>query len=219
MPDWRQHSCETQALQDPTKLCHCTSVEKNIKRRLWRAFFAFQTLQVTQAWSRTKKPQCDAFFSGCCFVITFPFYSSLSREAWHLLCWKINITPAVKQPNLPVWPTNGHSSLYPPILLSQSAAVLLRWVGPRQLLRRISILSGARALLHTDASFIREVSSHRRCGLVMISRDYGWLMVGKYIRNHGLRDGEGISLTLVDLHWSTANEWGLAASSYLPTDK
>lgn len=61
--------------------------------------------------------------------------------------------------------------------------------------------------------------THRRCGLVMISRDYGWLMVGKYIRNHRLREGEGISLTLADLHWSTANEWGLAASSYLPTDK
>ncbi len=63
------------------------------------------------------------------------------------------------------------------------------------------------------------IVTHRRCGLVMISRDYGWLMVGKYIRNHRLREGEGISLTLADLHWSTANEWGLAASSYLPTDK
>lgn len=25
----------------------------------------------------------------------------------------------------------------------------------------------------------------------MISRDYGWLMVGKYIRNHQLREEEG----------------------------
>lgn len=63
------------------------------------------------------------------------------------------------------------------------------------------------------------IITHRRCGLVMISRDYGWLMVGKYIRNHWLCEGEGISLTIADLHWSTANEWGLAASSYLPTDK
>lgn len=50
----------------------------------------------------------------------------------------------------------------------------------------------------------------RRCGLVMISRDYSWLMVGKYIRNHGLMGGG--SFTLADLHWSTANEWGLVAS-------
>lgn len=44
------------------------------------------------------------------------------------------------------------------------------------------------------------IVTHRRCGLVMISRDYGWLMVGKYIRNHRLWEGEGISLTLADLH-------------------
>lgn len=44
------------------------------------------------------------------------------------------------------------------------------------------------------------IVTHRRCGLVMISRDYGWLMVGKYIRNHWLWEGEGISLTLADLH-------------------
>lgn len=35
------------------------------------------------------------------------------------------------------------------------------------------------------------IVTHRRCGLVMISRDYGWLMVGKYIRNHRLWKGGG----------------------------
>lgn len=38
-----------------------------------------------------------------------------------------------------------------------------------------------RCLLHQGS-----IVTHRRCGLVMISRDYGWLMVGKYIRNHRL---------------------------------
>ncbi len=105
--------------------------------------------------------------------------------------------------------------------LSSQQSALLHWVGPRQRSQRSSSLSSARRSRKTPMppSWGKYRHTHRRCGLVMISRDYGWLMVGKYIRSHRLREGEGISLTLADLHWSTANEWGLAASSYLPTDK
>lgn len=90
-------------------------------------------------------------------------------------------------------PTNHHSS--PPSVhqFLLSAAVRRRWIGgPQQLSARSPGLSSARARSrNADASFIREVSSHRRCGLAMISGDYGWLMVGKYIRNHRLREGGG----------------------------
>lgn len=150
------------------------------------------------------------------------FYSAPYIGTQPPLCWEINNTWAeliTKQQNPAIWPTKPHSSLCPSILLFPSLHQFSFRVGPLQLSQRSSSLSSAKELVNTDASFIREVSSHRRCGLVMISRDYDWLMVGKYIRNHRLWEGEGILLTLADLHWSTANEWGLAASSYLPTDK
>ncbi len=90
-------------------------------------------------------------------------------------------------------------SSYPPLplsavcprTLSGPSAALAEELQPQQ-------CPGARehgCLLHQGS-----IVTHRRCGLVMISRDYGWLMVGKYSRNHQLWEGEGISLTLADLH-------------------
>lgn len=85
----------------------------------------------------------------------------------------------------------SQQSILPSSLILQP--VLLRWRGPRQLFGRRSSFSSDQAPVSTDASFIREVSSHtEECGLVMISRDYGWLMVGKYIRNRRLwQSGRG----------------------------
>lgn len=122
------------------------------------------------------------------------FYSVPHRGTQPPLCRPINNTWTkliAKQQKAAIWPRDDHSS---PRLSSSSSSPSLGWGGGGQRRkRRRPGLSAALGLLseNDDASFIREVSSHRRCGLAMISRDYGWLMVGKYIRNHRLGEGWG----------------------------
>lgn len=215
-------------LQGPTKLCHSITAEKKsiiLEDPSWISFQYVDSLSKC-----TGHPRIESYKEHN--VMLFLVVVVLLWHSLLLFTVKRNAESVILKNQYYMSGTH-HKTAKPTCLtyksasfivpsnppLSVSVAVFLQWVGPLQLLHRISTLSSARALLHADAFFIREVSSHRRCGLVMISRDYGWLMVGKYIRNHQLGDGEGISLTLVDLHWSTANEWGLAASSYLPTDK
>lgn len=128
------------------------------------------------------------------------FYSVPHRGTQPPLCRPINNTWAkliAKQQKAAIWPRNHHSSRCP-----ASSSPFLSFRGGRReeeerqrMKRKRPGLSAALGPLsaNSDASFIREVSSHRRCGLAMISRDYGWLMVGKYIRNHrlGKRGGRG----------------------------
>lgn len=121
------------------------------------------------------------------FLMTCSFCPAPYEEPRAPLCSRINKTWAelirktAKSSNL--------TRKTPDFILSSPSSqqsALLHWVGPRQLFQRRASLSTdeQRCLLHQGS-----IVTHRRCGLVMISRDYGWLMVGKYIKNHQLWKG------------------------------